>query len=193
MFRSRRAAFLKGLSLSSFLIAGIRVGIRRPLIADCDEFVSLMQASRDFHDPWLVSPNTNESFVAYLQGRQAPTDDGFLACDRESGKIIGVINLNCIVRGFFQSAYLGYYVGAPYARHGYMTEALRLVAAYAFGEMKLHRLEANIQPTNLSSIALVRKCGFRKEGFSPKYLKVLGEWRDHERWTLLADASGSSD
>ena len=70
-----------------------------------------------------------------------------------------------------------------------MTKGMRLVTAYAFSEMNLHRLEANIQPQNVASIALVCRCGFHKEGLSPRYLKVLGQWRDHERWALLADES----
>jgi ribosomal-protein-alanine N-acetyltransferase len=68
-----------------------------------------------------------------------------------------------------------------------MTEAVRLTVAYAFRELALHRVEANIQPDNHSSVALVRRVGFRKEGFSPRYLQVGGTWRDHERWALLAD------
>lgn len=173
--------------MTSFDAMGPRVGIRRPRGEDRDEFIELMQASEAFHSPWLDAPKTIERFDGYLCGRQGPGDDGFLVCDKTSGWILGVINLNCIVRGFFQSAYLGYYVGVAYAGQGYMAEGLGLVARYAFGEMKLHRLEANIQPANLASIALVRKCGFRKEGFSPRYLQVFGQWKDHERWTLLAD------
>ena len=98
-----------------------------------------------------------------------------------------MVNVNCIVRGLFQSAYLGYYVGAAFAGRGYMAEGLALVVRHAFSEMGLHRLEANIQPDNAASIALARRCGFRKEGFSPRYLRISGEWRDHERWALLAD------
>ncbi len=105
-----------------------------------------------------------------------------MLCMRHSGAIAGVVNVNAIVRGFFQSAYLGYYIGEPFARQGIMSEGLKLVIGYAFGPMKLHRLEANVQPGNVASIALVRRCGFRKEGFSPRYLQVMGEWRDHERW-----------
>jgi len=87
--------------------------------------------------------------------------------------------------GGFRSAYLGYFVGARYARHGYMTEALQLMLDYAFRKLKLHRLEANIQPTNLSSIALVKRAGFMCEGYSRRYLKIGGRWRDHERWAIL--------
>ena len=68
-----------------------------------------------------------------------------------------------------------------------MTEAVRLTIAHAFAEIGLHRLEANIQPANRRSIALAKRVGFRKEGFSPRYLKIGGSWCDHERWALLAD------
>jgi ribosomal-protein-alanine N-acetyltransferase len=146
-----------------------------------------MQASVALHDEWVDFPKSPQPYDQFLQRRQMPENDGFFICDRASGRIAGVINLNCIVRGFFQSAYLGYGVGAPFARQGYMTEGLKLLTRYAFSEMNLHRVEANIQPQNFASIALVRKCGFRKEGFSPRYLKIAGQWRDHERWALLAD------
>jgi ribosomal-protein-alanine N-acetyltransferase len=98
------------------------------------------------------------------------------------------VNLNEIVRGAFHSAYLGYYGFAPHARQGYMTEGLGLVLRHAFRQMGLHRLEANIQPRNRASRALVRRLGFRREGFSPRYLKVLGRWRDHERWAIVREA-----
>lgn len=168
---------------------GPRVGIRRPTAQDCDAFIALMQASRELHQPWVDPPVTAEQFGGYLRGRSAPGQDGFLLCRRDDGELLGVVNLDCIVRGYFQSAYLGYFIGAAHARQGYMTEGMRLVIAYAFTELRLHRLEANIQPANTASIALVRKCGFRKEGFSPRYLQVCGQWQDHERWAILADAA----
>lgn len=173
--------------MPSYDLTGDRVGIRRPTAEDCDEFVAMVQSSRDLHRPWAEPAATREQNAAYLELRQGPDNEGFLICDLGSGAIAGVINLNCIVRGQFQSAYLGYYGSAAFARMGYMTEGLRLVVRYAFNQMGLHRLEANIQPGNSPSIGLVRKCGFRREGFSPRYLKVGGEWRDHERWALLAD------
>jgi [ribosomal protein S5]-alanine N-acetyltransferase len=170
-----------------FDLAGVRVGIRRSGETDCDEFLELVRSSVELHRPWVDPPGTREKFVAYLESRRGVGDDGFLVCEVGSGRIVGVVNLNNIVRGSFQSAYLGYYAGAAFAGRGHMAEGILLVARYAFGDMGLHRLEANIQPENVASIALVRKCGFRKEGFSPRYLKVAGEWRDHERWALLAD------
>ncbi len=86
-----------------------------------------------------------------------------------------------------QSAYLGYAVGKPFAGQGYMREGIELVLRHAFTTLRLHRVEANIQPDNHASIALARGAGFRREGFSPRYLKIGGRWRDHERWAILAD------
>jgi len=84
-----------------------------------------------------------------------------------------------------QSAYLGYYALAPYARRGYMRDGLELMLRYAFRTLHLHRVESNIQPANRRSIALVRRAGFAREGYSRRYLKIDGRWRDHERWALL--------
>ena len=114
-----------------------------------------------------------------------PENRGFLVV-RATGAFVGVINISNIVRGLFRSAYLGYYAFAGFERQGLMSDGLRAVVRHAFGAMKLHRLEANIQPGNAASIALARACGFAWEGFSPRYLKIGGRWRDHERWAILA-------
>jgi len=98
-----------------------------------------------------------------------------------------VVNVSNIVRGGLQSGYLGYGAFASHAGRGLMTEGLRAVLDAVFGELRLHRVEANIQPGNARSIALVRRLGFEKEGYSRRYLLIDGDWRDHERWTLLAE------
>ena len=108
-------------------------------------------------------------------------------CRKEDRAIVGSINLSQIFRGAFQSAYLGYYIGAAYANQRLMTEGIQLTLHYAFNVLKLHRLEANIQPENKASIALVKRCGFVREGYSRRYLKISGRWRDHERWAILAE------
>jgi len=95
-----------------------------------------------------------------------------------------VININEIVRGGFQSGYLGFYANIQYAGKGYMSAGLAAVLKAAFGKHHLHRLEANIQTNNLKSIDLVKKHYFRKEGFSPRYLYINQAWRDHQRWAL---------
>jgi ribosomal-protein-alanine N-acetyltransferase len=117
---------------------------------------------------------------------EQPSNKAFLVCRRDTGAIAGVVNITNIVLGLFRSGYLGYYAFAGHERQGFMREGLKLVVRHAFTSMKLHRLEANIQPGNVASIALVRSCGFSKEGYTPSYLKIGGRWRDHERWAKLA-------
>lgn len=173
--------------MPEFLKEGSRVKLRRPARADAHEFITLMRQSQGLHHPWCFPPVTEEAFENYLKSRNQENQDGFLVCHGQTQAIMGLINLNEIVRGSFQSAYLGYYIGQPFVHQGYMQEALTLVIQYAFNELQLHRLEANIQPENTASIALVKRCGFQKEGFSPRYLNIDGEWKDHERWAILAD------
>lgn len=154
--------------------------------ADAAELIRVNLESREHHHPW-TSPFTDESgFDAWFGRTLSGPNVGLIAREAASGQIIGVVNLNEIVAGVSQSAYLGYYGTAALAGRGLMTEAVRLATAHAFKALGLHRLEANIQPGNLRSIALVKRLGFRLEGFSPCYLRIGGEWRDHERWALLA-------
>ncbi|MFJ8647462.1 GNAT family N-acetyltransferase [Streptomyces sp. NPDC093546] len=176
-------------SASPYLIEGPRVGLRHLTYEDADEFVARAGESRDLHKPWLFPPVSAEAYARYAQPLIESGDrESFLVCEREAGgAIAGFININNIVRGGFLSGALGYGVFAHAAGRGLMSEALGLVLRYAFGPLGLHRLEANIQPLNAASLALVRRAGFRLEGFSPAFLFVDGEWRDHERWAITAD------
>jgi ribosomal-protein-alanine N-acetyltransferase len=132
-------------------------------------------------------PQTRDAYAAYLERSRRPSSAFFLARRREDDAIVGFINISEIVRGSFQSGYLGYGGVAGFAGRGYLTEAMHLVLRDAFTNLGLHRLEANIQPGNDASVALARRCGFELEGFSPRYLKVGGRWRDHERWAIRAE------
>jgi ribosomal-protein-alanine N-acetyltransferase len=105
----------------------------------------------------------------------------------EDRDIVGAIEISRIARGNFQSAYLGYSILPAHRRRRYMTEALQLALRHAFRTLRLHRVEANVEPGNEASLALVRRAGFTREGFSRRYLKLGGRWRDHERWALLAE------
>jgi len=165
--------------------AEFRVYLRPVGRRDRAEFLDLMQQSRHLHSPWISPPQSNLSFHNYLTRTQTGDHEGLLVCSCETDAITGVININNIVRGSFLSASLGYYVGAPYAGAGLMREGLELVKHHAFRSLGLHRLEANIQPENQRSIALVKRCGFRHEGLSPAFLYIAGAWRDHERWTVI--------
>jgi ribosomal-protein-alanine N-acetyltransferase len=147
----------------------------------------LARGSRRLHRPWVYPPTTAPAVTRWL-GAAGPTRHRLLVCRRSDGAILGVVNVSEIVRAALQSAYLGYYAFGPHAGQGYMADGLTLVLRYVFRRLRLHRLEANIQPANHSSRRLVRRLGFRKEGFSPRYLKVGGRWRDHERWAIVREA-----
>lgn len=166
---------------------GPRVYLRHPLAADADEFVSAVHASRTLHAHWSTPPASRPAFLSYLERTSGPAFQAYLVRRRSDDALLGRANLSQIFHGALQSAYLGYEAFAPHAGHGYMTEGVGLVLREAFGTVGLHRVEANIQPDNAASKALVRRLGFRLEGFSPKYLLIAGAWRDHERWALLAD------
>ncbi|WP_201831234.1 GNAT family N-acetyltransferase [Microvirga zambiensis] len=164
-----------------------RVVIRTVNATDAAELIAANLASIALHEPWVSPCRDQASFLGYLARCDGERSLGFIARERESGRIIGVVNVSEIVRGFFQSAYLGYYGMAGLSGRGLMTEAVGQVVSHGFNALGLHRLEANIQPGNEPSRALVKRLGFRQEGYSPRYLKISGEWRDHERWAVLAD------
>ena len=151
-----------------------------------DEFLAAVTKSRKLHRHWATPPRTVEAFEAYLKRLKQPACVGNWV-RTETNELAGVININEIVRGTFCSGYLGYYAFVPHNGQGYMTAGLHAVISQAFRRLRLHRLEANIQPDNAASLHLVQRLGFRKEGFSPRYLKVAGRWRDHERWALTAE------
>ncbi|HUP40319.1 MAG TPA: GNAT family protein [Vicinamibacterales bacterium] len=161
--------------------------IRPPVRADETEFLAAVRRSRVLHHPWVKAPDTSEAFVTYVMKQQNERFTSFLICFDEPSTLIGVVNLSEIVLGSFRSAYLSYYAFLPHAGRGLMKDGLAEVVTHAFTMLKLHRLEANIQPRNLRSKALVKKLGFRREGLSRRYLKINGRWRDHERWAILAE------
>lgn len=172
---------------------GKRVFLRYPEPGDLQEYLQLRRVSTEFHRPWEPAPPpgydpyTPDGFRRYVERARSDRHDFQLLCRLADGVILGAFNLSEIVRGALQSAYLGYWIGEPHAGQGYMREGLRLELDHAFRRVGLHRVEANIQPTNEPSLALARGAGFRLEGYSPRYLEIAGQWRDHERWALLAD------
>ncbi|MEW9528433.1 GNAT family N-acetyltransferase [Microbispora sp. NPDC049125] len=162
--------------------------ILRPITGhDQDEFLELVRASVDLHHPWMSLPTTAEEFQALIARYDQPTEECLLVCVRDTGAVAGMVNINSIIRGRFQSGSLSYAAFAPTAGRGYMSEGLELVLRYAFEDLRLHRLEAQIQPGNKASIKLVQRCGFRQEGYSPDLLFIDGAWRDHERWAITAE------
>jgi ribosomal-protein-alanine N-acetyltransferase len=161
--------------------------LREPARRDEAEVVAQNAASRNLHRGWVTPPTDTITYAEWMVRCRQPNVQCFLVCRLEDGAIAGVFTLSQIVRRLFQSAYLGYHAMQPFAGQGYMTEGMQLVLRHAFATMKLHRVEANVQPENAASIALAKRTGFRLEGFSPRYLKIAGRWRDHQRWAMTID------
>ncbi|NRQ38261.1 GNAT family N-acetyltransferase [Nonomuraea sp. NN258] len=170
-----------------------RVELRPLTLSDQDEFCSLVRASTELHQPWMQLPATAEEFQAWMRRFDDGANLGFLIRIKETGAAAGMVNINSIIRGRYQGASLGYAAFAPSAGRGYITEGLRLTLRHAFTDLRLHRLEANIQPGNKASLAVAERLGFRCEGLSPAYLYIDGAWRDHERWSITAPEPWTSD
>lgn len=168
-----------------------RVSLRPATSGDEAEFLDLVHASARLHHPWMSLPTAPEDFRTYIRRYEQRGEESLLICLRSTGVIAGMANINSIIRGRFQCGSLSYAAFAPTAGNGYMTEGLGLVVGYAFEQLRLHRLEANIQPGNHASLNLVRRLGFRREGYSPAMLFIDGAWRDHERWAITTTMTGT--
>lgn len=160
--------------------------LERPSLRRRDEFLAAAARSRRLHGPWASPPRTAEALAEHLRRFRRPSHIGYWVCTAQ-GELAGVININEILRGAFCSGDLGYYALAPHNGHGHMKRGLSAVLAETFGRHELHRLKANVQPENARSIAVIQGLGFRREGFSPRYLTLGGRWRDHERWALTVE------
>ena len=163
------------------------VNLQRPALRHEEAFLRAVRKSRALHKGLVSPPANSQEYRQYVNSLRRKNRIGFLVTVPDSGELVGVINVNEIVHGLFQSAYLGYYAFLPYAGQGLMWQGMEQVIQHCFRDLRLHRLEANIQPENERSIALVKALGFSKEGYSPRYLKVCGRWRDHERWAVRAE------
>ena len=172
-----------------------RVSLHTPGRADAGDFLAAVAASTELHHPWVFPANDHRRYLAYARSRRRNDQWGVLVRAVDDGRLVGVININNIVRGGMLSGALGYYAFTGGEGRGLMVEALGQVIDTAFDphELGLHRLEANIQPANEASNRLVQRLGFRHEGFSPALLFIDGEWRDHDRWAITTDLwKGSS-
>ena len=173
------------------VMMGKRVHLRRPRRNDQKAFIAQARASRPLHRGWVQAPETPVAFAAYVarygNTSTSPRHAGFLVVRNDDDALAGVVNFSEIVRGVFQSAYVGYYAFEPLAGDGYMAEGFALALEFAFRRLKLHRVEANVQPANHRSLALVERLGFEREGYSRRYVKIGGRWRDHVRFSMLTE------
>lgn len=179
--------------LSKAVLVGPRVFLRYPTRADRDEFLAVRRDNRGFLEPWEGTPPDGtdpfgpKSFDRLLKTARTADNHRFLICHGQTGELIGQISLGNIVRGSFQSCYTGYWLTEAHNGRGLMTEALNLALGFAFRDLGLHRVEANIIPTNRPSLALAKRCGLRYEGTAKRYLRINGRWRDHEHWAATVE------
>lgn len=170
--------------------------LRLPRPEDYQSWVALRRASRAFLEPWEPLWNEDDFTPAAFRRRVrrcralALADEAwrYLIIRRSDDALLGGLSLSNIRRGDADTASLGYWIGEPFARHGYMSEAVNAALAHAFGSLGLHRIEAACLPENEASIRLLARCGFDREGYARAYLKIAGRWRDH---LLFARLSGS--
>ena len=170
-----------------------RIYLQPPRSRDWFAWVDLREKSRPFLTPWEPTWSTDALSRAAFRRRlrQAGIEwhedngYGFLVFRREGDALLGGVNLSNVRRGVAQSANLGYWIGEPYARQGYMTEALRALVQFAFDRLGLHRIEAACLPHNAASRGLLHKIGFREEGYARQYLRINGSWQDHVLYALL--------
>lgn len=188
-------ALLRAASPSDFgpVIETERVTLRTPQMSDYPAWAELRANSRDFLMPWepLWAPDelSRASFRRrvrhYLRDLREDVGYALFIYDQASNALVGGLTLCNVRRGVTQSCTLGYWVGAHYAKKGYMTAAVRAVVPFVFDTLELHRLEAACLPSNTASMRLLEKTGFQREGLARRYLRINGVWQDHLLYALL--------
>jgi ribosomal-protein-alanine N-acetyltransferase len=190
-------AFFRTVSFSEQVpaIAGQGVFLRAPQMADYSEWVALREASRDFLTPWeptwpaddLTRASFRRRIKRYSEDQRSDLAYPFFIFRKSDGVLVGGLTLANVRRGCAQAGSLGYWMGAAYAGKGHMTAAVAAVLPFAFGTLRLHRVEAACIPANVASIRLLEKTGFRREGFARQYLCIDGIWQDHLLYARLKD------
>ncbi len=190
-------AFLRSISRPepAPLVIGDGVRLRSPQMGDYEEWAALREKSRAFLTPWeptwpeddLSKASYRRRTRRYLREIRADRAYPFFIFREEDGALVGGCTLSNVQRGVQQSCALGYWAGEIHAGRGYVTRAVRALIPYVFEELKLHRLQAACLPENERSKAVLRKCGFREEGYARGYLRINGVWRDHLVFAILRD------
>jgi [ribosomal protein S5]-alanine N-acetyltransferase len=188
-------ALFRSVGEPELVVRGQRVYLRPPVMTDHADWASLREQSRDFLTPWepiwpaddLTRAAFRRRLKRYDEDQRTDQAYAFLVFRNEDHALLGGITLANLRRGVAQAGSIGYWIGEPYARQGYMSTALRALIPYAFESLRLHRLEAACIPTNAASIRLLEKSGFTREGYAHEYLCINGVWADHLLFGRLKD------
>lgn len=193
-------AFFRTVSFGELIpaITGAGVMLRTPVASDYAEWAAVREASRDFLVPWeptwpaddLTRSAFRRRLRRYAEDQRSDLAYAFLIFRSDDGALVGGLTLANIRRGVAQAGSIGYWIGQPFARNGYMTAAVRALIPFCFGTLRLHRLEAACIPTNDPSIHLLEKTGFQREGYARGYLCINGSWQDHLLYARLKDDPG---
>lgn len=171
------------------------VCLRAPQMTDYAQWSQLRERSRDFLMPWepawpkddLTRSAYRRRIRRYMRDIREDKAYPFFIFRRSDDSFVGGVTISNIRRGVAQACAIGYWIGAPYARRGYMNSAVKAASSFVFDTLRLHRLEAACIPTNTASVNLLRKCGFTEEGYAREYLLINGKWHDHLLFALLAE------
>jgi [ribosomal protein S5]-alanine N-acetyltransferase len=176
-------------------IEGEGVYLRQPQLSDFPEWADLREKSRSFLEPWepiwpaddLTRGAFRRRLKRYAEDYHADHAYSFFIFRADANVLVGGVTLSNVRRGVAQASSIGYWMGAPYARLGLMSRALRALIPFSFNNLRLHRLEAACIPTNVASIRLLEKSGFQREGYARQYLCINGMWQDHLLYARLRD------
>lgn len=189
-------AFLRvGLSSDVGTLHGRAIVLRPPQVSDYMQWAELRALSRAHLTPWEpMWPRDDLTKTAFRRRvkhyqKEARDDLGYayLIFSAEGERLVGGLSLSHVRRGVTQAATLGYWLGLPHVGQGHMTEAVRTVLGHAFGRLRLHRIDAAVQPNNARSVRVLERVGFRHEGLARRYLKINGAWQDHLLYALIAE------
>ena len=191
-------AFMRGLTFPGGqqpVIRGDGIYLRYPRIADYPVWAQLRASSREFLIPWepvwaddeLTRGAFRRRIKRYHKETRLDSAYVFFVMRKADNALIGGCTLSNVRRGVTQGCILGYWVGEPFARQGYMTDAIKALIPFVFRTLGLHRIEAACLTANAASKALLARCGFREEGLARRYLLINGVWSDHLLFALLAD------
>jgi ribosomal-protein-alanine N-acetyltransferase len=179
-------------------ISGAGVTLRPPHSGDFAEWAALRETSRAFLTPWeptwppddLTRSAFRRRLKRYAEDQRGDLAYAFLIFRSDDNAMVGGLTLANIRRGVAQAGSIGYWIGAPFVRKGYMTAAVRVLIPYGFTTLRLHRLEAACIPDNTASIRLLERTAFKREGYARDYLCINGIWQDHLLYARLKDDVG---